>query len=173
MATRRKWTRFTLVVIGSLCLLIVPCIPFLNEERKVESIVGSICKCPSWTTMEYGDDSSRAKLTSYLEHLRDKSRSYGIFVIRKAMQRCERRFSSDVEVMGSLYLLNRYLCNVPSKSVDMAVFGGWGAPDQLWPLETTEDGHLILTGTFRGYNGGHYRATDEFDYLLMAYGLRD
>jgi hypothetical protein len=82
--------------------------------------------------------------------------------------------------MSRLYVLSRYIFNVPERAkFDSPTFGGWmGVPHNseeinlLWPLSYDQQGNLALTGQFGGYMGDDYLAIQEFDYFRSAYGAR-
>jgi hypothetical protein len=76
--------------------------------------------------------------------------------------------------LSVLYLVNRYIFNVPDASPrsEARFFGGWeGVPvtenevNLLWPLAVGKSGDLEFSGTFGGYNGPVFQAVEEFDYF--------
>jgi len=82
-----------------------------------------------------------------------------------------------VEEMARLYLLNRYVLDLPERvpeDEDIS-FGGWIIPPDetatsLWPF-SIRNGRLQLTQKFRGYAGAPYDALGEFDHFV-GYGSR-
>ena len=88
--------------------------------------------------------------------------------------------SQNLGNLSKVFLLNRYLFNVPQLvSIDSPLFGAWRNPiqdgqlDLLWPFSLKPDGQLELSGMFSGYTGEAYRPMEEFDYFFKKYGLRN
>jgi hypothetical protein len=88
---------------------------------------------------------------------------------------------SQLDDLGVLFLLNRYIFNVPDVSPrsEARFFGGWeGVPvteetvNLLWPLSTAKSGGLEFTGAFGGYYGPAFQAVAEFDYFDHRFGRR-
>jgi hypothetical protein len=88
---------------------------------------------------------------------------------------------SQLDDLGVLFLLNRYIFNVPDASPrsEARFFGGWegvrvteNEVNLLWPLAVGKSGDLELSSTFDGYNGPVFRAVDEFDYFDRRFGRR-
>jgi len=88
----------------------------------------------------------------------------------------------NLDALSKIYLFNRLYFKVPPGFIprkDAKVFGGWrgvplmdGTINVLWPLTQDLDGHLSLTGQFKGYFGEKYRPLEEFDYFLEKFGTR-
>ena len=106
-------------------------------------------------------------------------------VLRDALERyVSKRQAEDnysIGEMGKLFILNRYLFNVPSSSElkQASFFGAWyGVPENeryvnlLWPLKIENNGKLTLVGEFSGYFGPDFRAVEEFDYFHRRFGCR-
>lgn len=81
--------------------------------------------------------------------------------------------------MGKLFVLNRYLFNVPQfEKLDRPGFGGFlgipvenGRVNMLWPL-VNEASELVLRYGFKGYSGESYLAMQELQYFQKRYGVR-
>ena len=107
-------------------------------------------------------------------------------VLRDALERyVSKRQAEDnysIGEMGKLFILNRYLFNVPSSSElkQASFFGTLVLRDSeneryvnlLWPLKIENNGKLTLVGEFSGYFGPDFRAVEEFDYFNRRFGRR-
>jgi hypothetical protein len=148
------------------------------NDASINKVVKAIETCPAWRSAS--DDLSRKKLLVCLEGISKND----LNVIRMAMERYiafkRKRNSYDVDSMSRLYLLNRYIFDVPEKAeFSRSTFGGWmGVPHSsqeinlLWPLSFDRNGKLALTGRFAGYMGDDYLALEEFDHFKETYGQR-
>jgi hypothetical protein len=146
----------------------------------VRRAVELIESMPAWSDVPADDLFSRRKIIDVLKELA----MYDLDILRKAIRRYisrrKREDSYDVSTMSRLYLLNRYIFNVPNKvPLGLRRFAAFfGMPydsqwiNELWPLSTDEKGEMVLTGEFRGYFGEVYLALEEFDHFRERYGLR-
>ena len=101
-------------------------------------------------------------------------------MIRKAIVLIFSTHPQDTSLWSRVFLLNRYLFQVPEISpIDGHLFGGWagtpvenGMVNRLWPFSYDGQNRLQLVGEFEGYYGPPYRGLDEFDYFQKKFGLR-
>lgn len=151
-----------------------------SDMPSADKVAKEIELCPPWSELKQGDDATRIQIMNCLE----KIASYNPALIRQGMEKyvliTKLQNAYDVSAMSRLYVLNRYIFNVPEKAkFERAAFGGWlGVPynsqkvNDLWPLTFDKNGKLSLTEQFRGYSGDDYQALQEFDYFNEKYGLR-
>jgi len=151
-----------------------------SSKASADTVAREIERCPPWSELREGDDATRQQIMKCLE----QTANYDLVIIRQAMEkyvsikRSEKAF--DVSAMSRLYVLNRYVFDVPEKaSFERSTFGGWmGVPHDsssinlLWPFTVDERGKLTLTGQFSGYSGDDYLALQEFDYFKEKYRVR-
>ena len=114
----------------------------------------------------------------------EKISRYKLGVIRKAIEKYQKDLSLsgsyNVDSMSGLYVLNRYLFNVPDNApLGNGTFGGWGGVPEtdkginwLWPLSIDADNHFDIIGTYHGYGGQPYLAVWEFDHFNEKYKPR-
>jgi hypothetical protein len=151
-----------------------------RNRASADTVAREIELCPPWSELRQEDNATRQQILICLE----KIANYDLEVIQLGMEkyvstrRSQKAF--DVSAMSRLYVLNRYVFNVPAKaSLDRPTFGGWmGVPHDsqsinlLWPLTVDENGKLTLTGKFGGYSGDDYLALQEFNYFKEKYSVR-
>ena len=150
------------------------------NQASADTVAREIELCPPWDELNKGDDATRGQIMKCLEQIAN----YDLAVIRQAMEKYmsikRSQKALDVTAMSRLYVLNRYVFNVPEKaSFERSTFGGWmGVPHDsqwinlLWPFSVDEKGKLTLTGQPSGYLGDEYKALQEFDYFNEKYGVR-
>jgi hypothetical protein len=153
----------------------------VGQDDQVERLFKQIRLCPPWTRIKASDQQSKQNVITCLDSIANNDTSR----IRKAVERVahdEDTSNYSVDELSKLFLLNRYLFKVPSKSnmADARFFGGWGGVphdeehvDLLWPFAVNSAGKLELTGGFGGYYGDIFEAVDEFDYFNRRFGRRD
>jgi hypothetical protein len=103
-----------------------------------------------------------------------------ITLIREAIVRLFSKYSQNTSLWSRVFILNRYLFQVPENSpIDEHLFGGWagtpienGMVNRLWPFSYDSQNRLQLVGEFEGGYGNGYRGLDEFDYFHKKFGLR-
>ena|ERR1041384_3360545 len=146
-----------------------------------EKVVELIESSPEWSEIPADDEASRSKI---IEKMRGVAK-YDLDTIRSAIEQYlskkeQSEGGNDVASMSRLYVLNRYLFDVPDK-VPMGErrFGSFfGIPhdsqsvNEMWPLSVDDKGKLALTGSFKGYFGEEYLPLQEFDYFKEKYGPR-
>ena len=149
-------------------------------EPSASTVAREIESCFPWSELRESDDEARKQIMTCF----GKIASYDLVMIRLAIEkyvstkRSQKAF--NVAAMSRLYVLNRYLFNVPEKArFEKGTFGGWmGVPadsewiNLLWPFTIDEAGTLTLTGQFHGYMGDDYLALQEFDDFNKKYGGR-
>ena len=149
-------------------------------EPSPSTVAREIESCFPWSELRESDDEARKQIMTCF----GKIASYDLVMIRLAIEkyvstkRSQKAF--NVAAMSRLYVLNRYLFNVPEKArFEKGTFGGWmGVPadsesiNLLWPFTIDEAGTLTLTGQFHGYMGDDYLALKEFDDFNKKYGGR-
>ena len=111
---------------------------------------------------------------------------YDLDTIREAVRTYVERGETDsadwrhIE-RGTLYILNKYLFNVPetTPAAKWRGFGGWtGIPhhgkyvNEMYPLSYDEKGRITLSGEASSYLGPPYAALEAFDYYRKTYGRR-
>jgi hypothetical protein len=147
----------------------------MDKKERVNRIIDLVNRCPDWTTI--GDDEQRRH--QLMTTLDDVSKN-DIDDLRSVMAHYQRCPEDNEAAVSTLFLLNRYLFAVPEIApISSPCFGGWlGVPHDsthvnlLWPFSFDTNGHLVLSASYRGYNGRPYRALDEFNYFQKAFGLR-
>ena len=144
--------------------------------RKIEVVLDALTRCPSWSQPDVNSNAIISVCRELAKFETD--------VLRRAVERfveqCKMQKSYDVASMSKLFVLNRYIFQVPPKEAFSGpFFGGWdGVPydqhqmNMLWPLSTNAAGELVLTGKYAGYAGEPFGAIAEFDYFLKKYGRR-
>ena len=154
-----------------------------SEDESVNQVIKLIEACPAWSEISNKNAESSDKVIEYSR----KISVYKTRIIRKAIKKFllanERMDSTvpDTTYWSRIYVLNRYLFNVPDKAkIKTKTFGGWvGIPytskevSMLWPLSYDIKGKLKLTGVYGGYLGHEYLAVEEFDYFYKKYGVRN
>lgn len=86
--------------------------------------------------------------------------------------------TSDDPYHTRLFLLNRYLFNVPNDPTAHTPFVPWARgltdpPGPCWPLGIGPDGAPILIGHFHAPDGAPYVPMAEFSFFHTQYGRRD
>lgn len=149
----------------------------LNREyHDVNNVISQIMACPAWSEASKRDIKTKENILQCLELISRNNNN----VIRKAIESLFLKYPNDTSVWSRIFLLNRYIFQVPTDSpIDDNLFGGWvGIPihnqkvNRLWPFSVDNNNNLILVGVFEGYFGNGYRGLDEFDYFLRKYGIR-
>ena len=151
-------------------------------NTSISRIVTALKQCPALTSIGPDDTTTKKKLLKCLDEMATQETP----ILRKAIEEfiaeCRRANNYSVDEMSKLWVLNRYIFDVPAKSKlqDARFFGGFlGVPHDekdvnlLWPLGTTLNGKLALVGVYRGgYMGDDFQAVDEFDYFDKRFGRR-
>jgi hypothetical protein len=136
---------------------------------------------PAWAGVEAGDAEALAEIERRMRRLDTFSpEDVEAGARRYVASRSAGGDAFDVDAMSKVYVLARYLFDVPD-----AVPGGRprfasfigvpvreGVVDELWPWEAGPDGEPDLTGYFRGYAGETYNALGELDAFKERYGFR-
>lgn len=168
----------------------ISCTSSISESKQPEKrkdkmnieVIQLIENCPAWSEISISDKSALDKISICLE----KVSKYETNVIRDAIRiyLTDRQSKNTyyVSEMSRLFLLNRYIFNIPSEPVPLRQvipYGGWaGRPmdgqkiDLLWPFTIGTDNKLHLTARFQGYGGPSYSGLEEFDDLNKKYGRR-
>jgi hypothetical protein len=134
--------------------------------------------CPPWASLDVNDQQTVAVLMRALAFFQNCDYDVLRKVIARYVTIKTETEEYDVESASRLFILNRYLFNVPEIApISEPHFGGWVIPhddrtaNRLWPFRL-KDGQLILIGGFQGYFGAKYDALGEFDFFRKVYGLR-
>jgi len=168
------------VVLGTSAILLrIHIRPPLSET---EATISLIEQMPDWMSISKLGGPDSVRMISTLEQI-DKEDTA---LLRMAVQRYwEREVLAKIgslEAQGRLFILNRFIFNVP-QVIDggtVRAYGGWdGIPinpdrttvDLAWPL-ATGNGHVALVGMYQGYCGDLYLAPDEFDDFNSRFGRR-
>ena len=99
----------------------------MDKDDQVERLVKQIRLCPPWTRISASDQLAKQNVLKCLDAIANNDTS----LIRKAVEqfRQEQRTPRyPIDELSRLFLLNRYLFKIPSKSnmADAQFFGGWG-----------------------------------------------
>lgn len=156
----------------------------MNDQtfsKEVTNLIKLISEMPAWSDLFVDNKNERGNVPEFLQQIALVSTEN----IRQAMSAYveiskNSEMGYDVSAMSRLYVLNRYLFNVPDKVESQKTrFGAFsGIPteantiNELWPLSMNTNGKLILEGKFSGYFGESYLAVQEFDYFNELYGRR-
>jgi hypothetical protein len=134
---------------------------------------------PAWSSLSPGDTPGRRRLRARLELFK----TFTLPAIRKGVQvyidTTSRYEGYGVPEMSRIFILNRFIFNVPSSvpRKKARFFGGWAIPERpaavnmLYPLAKA-GADLRVTGAFDGYFGAPYDGLAEFDFFLEAFGPR-
>lgn len=140
-------------------------------------------RMPPWSriTATNSDPDSRVKILSELEVVnrqdtQDLRQAVNLYWTREVISKP----SDELEAASRLFVLNRYVFNVPEWIPQGSKgYGVWkGVPVQdgninlMWPLSLRE-GHIDLLGNYAGYWGPPYLGLDEFDDFTSRYGRRN
>ncbi|MGC4043614.1 MAG: hypothetical protein QM758_07390 [Armatimonas sp.] len=158
-------------------------------NKNVLEIVHIIERCPSWADAAFHIRRDDAKKKQILNNLLAISK-YPITDIEKAIIEYIKKkdlpgggnlSNYSVSEMAKIFILNRYLFNVP-ETIPMKkhnnFLGFYGMPynDQtiglMWPLGFDKKGDLIILDAACFYNGPRYMGIEEFRYFKSLYGLR-
>ena len=102
--------------------------------------------------------------------------------IRRFIEACRTtKEGFNVSAMSKLFVLNRYVFNVPEFTpLNQQRFGSFlgvpvleGRVNELWPWQIDPAGELQLTGFFRGYAGESFVALEEAEAFQRLYGRRE
>jgi hypothetical protein len=146
----------------------------------VQIVVKILEQMPDWTTFSLNKTHARERAA--IEEGVRRVANYDLDTIRTAMAIYD---TADAPgAMGKLFVLNRYLFNlpeeVPTRSPHSQAFGGgWlGQPAKedavslRWPWSIDAEGTWRLTGQFGGFMGPPYDALGAFDYYRKHFGKR-
>ena len=147
-----------------------------------DRIVTLIEEIPPWSEVTAGDEAGLGAIENGLRSIEEYSVEEVVEGIGRFVER--RRASAsgyDVPAMSKLYVLNRYLFDVPARvPAGRPRFGGFtgvptyaGSIDELWPWQTSANGKIRLTGFFRGFVGEPYQAVEEARAFQAEYGVRN
>jgi hypothetical protein len=149
----------------------------LSSETEIVAATKLIEACPNWAQIRKSDGGERNRIIPILEEVNH----YPSVTLRRAMERFQNSTNCGLDGMATLFLINRYIFNVPQWVLtnDATQFGGWfgipeanGKVDMLFPLEAAPSGKLKLTGAHIGYMGAPFQALNEFDWFKRRFGRR-
>ena len=141
----------------------------------------AIRSCRRWTDVSIGDD---AGLVAVEQDVRGVVAGRDVATILEGMGRAVEQDAEsagpNVGLMGTLYVLNRLLFDVPewvpAGQPRFAAFTGIPQRDgelgELWPWAPAGKDALRLRGHFRGYVGEAYQALREAEAFQRRYGQR-
>lgn len=151
--------------------------PFVSVPAK--RVTKHLHSSPSWINLQI-EANNEIKILYVLRRIG----TYPTDVIRGGIKlfiyQCKKEKSYSLEEQSKVYLLNRYLFQLP-RSVprqELRFFGGWITPElgktanPSWPLVYDSRLRLVIKGKFGGYMGDEYRAIEEFDYFSENYSRR-
>jgi hypothetical protein len=151
------------------------------NDAMSQSIAAELDAMPAWADVSIGDSQALAAIELAIRHLSTDDEETILSAIRRYI---EKRYEVDgrlnVSAMSKLFVLNRYIFNVPEFApLNQPRFGAFigipaqdGLVNELWPWRIAADGELRLTGFFRGYTGETFQAMKEAEAFLSLYGLR-
>jgi hypothetical protein len=132
--------------------------------------------CPAWSDAK----ANRNQIVVCLRRLSQCDSAILRAVTKAFVAECRANGTYTIAAMSKLFVLNRFVFNVPEHAkFSGPFFGGWeGVPHDeremnvMWPLSHGKDGQLELSGAYGGYSGERFRALEEFDFFLRKYGRR-
>jgi len=161
-----------------------------QDEKNIYMIFGELDHCPSW---KMDDPVGRERILDCMESIRQ----YPLEDIREVVARASRiHLPREDPLFGDkIYILNRYLFNVPERYPRKSAkfFGGLEGAEVfeknprlnvprtqdpndfnlMWPLSCDKDGKIVLVGDpVSAHTGPSYDAIGEFDYFRRMFGLR-
>ncbi len=150
----------------------------LATHNGADEALALIEACPSWLRGPGGQFPDPGPIMSCLRQLD----GFQTPVLRAAIQQYQRAHArvGNNRAAATIFLLNRYLFNVPEWAplTNGLGFGGWvGVPRRpreinlMYPLYAGPAGEISLGPGQVGLNGS-YAAIEEFDYLEQTYGRR-
>jgi hypothetical protein len=154
-----------------------------HEKENNPMIVKLIDNCIPWNRIYENDESAKDKREKIILTMKELD-AFDLIDLRKGIEEYIKIKKSqdfyNIDCMSRLYILNRYIFNVPLKvdlnSPRFSCFAGIpldaSGINELWPLSYDAQGNLILTGKFIGYFGFEYLALQEFDYFNEKYAAR-
>jgi hypothetical protein len=167
-----------------------------SSERQANEVLDLLRGLPRWPLLPAISDKERdaeaALEVERLEKAAEAIAKYETKVIRDAFV----RYSTKNNDLEALYLLNKYLFNLPatarrdSKHLRYLAAGGWhglprtgvkGSPQPddifsvLWPWTVNANGrlHFMLERRPLIFTGSQYKAVETFDYYSKHFGRRD
>lgn len=143
----------------------------------VKGALKSLGSMPAWSEIGSSNVARRA-----IEQTMAKLEQSGLETLRAAVKLYvdwadEQPGGPSVAEMSRLFVLNRYIFNVPESAPlgSVRLFGGWrgvttkpGILNPLWPWKIVQ-GKKRLRGQFLGYSGDVYQALEEFDYFRKQF----
>jgi hypothetical protein len=153
-----------------------PCGGTMRVATDADPLLDLIYKIPAWT-LGYDSDKTE-RLTDIARQLSKVSTAQLRSLLSLFVQK-----ESSIDELSKVYLLLRVLYNLPEKAdpKTVKVFGGWVLPSNnslnvpynlSWPIATTHNNLIIVSGTFYGYLGTPYVAVAEFDYFNQNFTKR-
>jgi hypothetical protein len=152
-----------------------------QSNQQTQRAVQQIELCPPWSKVRSDQSAQQENIFACLENIA----ALDTTIIRKGMEQFVLKMKNegkwDVSNMSKLFVMNRYLFDVPAELPlkQAKFFGGWrGVPrddravNMLWPLEKNSDGRIIMAGDFAGYVGEAFDPIREFDYFDDHFGRR-
>ena len=137
-----------------------------EKEVSVCEIAQILNTCPSWSDF----DGENVEVTTRIIDCLERLSPYDLDSLREAVEQYLTRTKdsngrSPMKVACRLYVLNRFLFNVPNTfPEDCWTYSGWvgvprqdGQVDLMWPLSFDREYNIRLTGRFRGYSGSPYQ----------------
>ncbi len=147
-----------------------------------QDVTAALHEMPAWADVLAGDTGALASTEAAVRCIGGGDSDSVLSGIRRFID--ERRETDDgfnVSAMSKLFVLNRYLFDVPEfVPLNQPGFGAFvgvpvheGLVNELWPWEVDSLGELRLTGFFRGYCGETFLALEEADAFRSRYGPRN
>lgn len=152
-----------------------------NMVGNTEAILRLLQKSPSWAKQPAPTEQDLVEIIENLEAISKYPTKDIVNAVRIFEENMNASDMGYVERAAKIFLLNRYIFNVPQqvKKRETRFFGGWfGVPqngdeiDMMWPLASTPDGKVKIVGEYRGYGGDAYMMTRECEHCNKKYGRR-
>lgn len=151
-------------------------------DSRISNLVDLIKSCPDWSSIgreEQIYQTAVNTLQTKLKLIADNDTE----TIRKAVSNYSNeqisRHTFDAAEKARLFLLNRYIFNVPDRiESELPPYIGWklvAVPplNPLWPITKVDiEGNLNLDIKPLTYTGQYYSPLAEFDYFNNQYGRR-
>lgn len=149
----------------------------IQSIRKIYNLLDS---CPAWNRMGSQNDESFNSILKQLDEISKFDAALVRIAIVNYTEKNLKGRMTDIDCYARIFLLNRYIFNVPDKLIkSKRPFGGWaGIPmsddgvNWLWPFSLDKENKLVLTGKYLGFFGPDYQFLEEFDYLHKTFGIR-
>jgi len=149
---------------------------------EVRAVAAKLHEIVAWADIYVGDFGKLALMELAVKDLCRSDADVVVAGMRCFIEECcEAEGGFRVSAMSKLFVVNRYLFDVPEFTpLNQRRFGAFaGVPvhgdlvNELWPWQVDARGEIRLIGFFRGYVGETYLALQEAVAFKRRYGLRE